>query len=132
LKTVFLLFGFLFIFHLKNHQNVCADPSAHLWAVYRRSFFLLASLVVAEFLSTGHESSIEVVSRIPDLFLSHCAPDRGLTQSMLTDRLLTTLHPELTGNNGFHEYSCGDAWPLCWLLDYRASRDPEDGTGFPM
>jgi len=68
--------------------------------------------VITELLPAAHEPPIEVVSRIPDSLLPHSAPpDDGsliLAQSVVALRqgrhLLTTFHPELTGDNRFHEY----------------------------
>jgi len=67
--------------------------------------------VITELLPTAaHEPSIEVVSRIADSLLPHSASDASLslTQSVVALRqgryLLTTFHPELTGDSRFHEY----------------------------
>ncbi len=64
--------------------------------------------VITELLSAPHEPPIEIISRIPDSLLPHRTPDGGPTQTVVALRqgrhLLTTFHPELTGDNRFHEY----------------------------
>jgi len=64
--------------------------------------------VITELLQARHEPPIEIISRIPDSLLPHHTPDVGPTQTVVALRqgrhLLTTFHPELTGDNRFHEY----------------------------
>jgi 5'-phosphate synthase pdxT subunit len=65
--------------------------------------------VITELLPAPHEPPIEVISRIPDSLLPHrTTPDGDPTQTVVALRqgrhLLTTFHPELTGDNRFHEY----------------------------
>jgi len=64
--------------------------------------------VIMELLPAPHEPLIEIISRIPDSLLPHRTPDEGPTQTVVALRqgrhLLTTFHPELTGDNRFHEY----------------------------
>jgi 5'-phosphate synthase pdxT subunit len=67
--------------------------------------------VITELLpSVAHEPPIEVVSRLSNSLLPHSASDGSLslTQSVVALRqgryLLTTFHPELTGDSRFHEY----------------------------
>ena len=64
--------------------------------------------VITELLQAPHEPPIEIISRIPDSLLPHHTPDGGPTQTVVALRqgrhLLTTFHPELTGDNRFHEY----------------------------
>jgi SNO glutamine amidotransferase family len=66
------------------------------------------SKVITELLQALHEPPIEIISRIPDSLLPHHSPDGGPTQTVVALRqgrhLLTTFHPELTGDNRFHEY----------------------------
>jgi len=64
--------------------------------------------VITELLQAPHDAPIEIISRIPDSLLPHHAPDGGPTQTVVALRqgrhLLTTFHPELTGDNRFHQY----------------------------
>lgn len=64
--------------------------------------------VITELLQAPHKPPIEIISRIPDSLLPHHTPDGGPTQTVVALRqgrhLLTTFHPELTGDNRFHEY----------------------------
>jgi 5'-phosphate synthase pdxT subunit len=74
--------------------------------------------VITELLPTAHhEPPIEVISRIPESLLPRPATtitttpdatDEGIAQTVVALRqgrhLLTTFHPELTGDNRFHEY----------------------------
>jgi 5'-phosphate synthase pdxT subunit len=65
--------------------------------------------VITELLPAPHEPPIEVISRIPDSLLPHrTTPDGDPTQTVVALRqgrhLLTTFHPELTGDNQFHKY----------------------------
>jgi len=69
---------------------------------------LFFTKVITELLPLAHEPLIEVVSRIPESLLPDSTPDGGPTQSVVALRqgrhLLTTFHPELTGDSRFHEY----------------------------
>jgi 5'-phosphate synthase pdxT subunit len=64
--------------------------------------------VITELLQAPQESPIKIISRLPDSLLPHHTPDGGPTQTVVALRqgrhLLTTFHPELTGDNRFHEY----------------------------
>jgi len=63
--------------------------------------------VIMELLQAPHEPPIEIISRIPDSLLP-CHAHGGPTQTAVALRqgrhLLTTFHPELTGDDRFHEY----------------------------
>ena len=79
-------------------------------------FFLAAALclgafaqkVIAELLPAAYGPPIEVICRIPDSLLPHRTLDGGPSQTVVALRqgrhLLTTFHPELTGDDRFHEY----------------------------
>jgi len=64
--------------------------------------------VIAELLQAAHEPPIEIISRIPDSLLPSSLPDGGPAQTVVALRqgrhLLTTFHPELSGDVRFHEY----------------------------
>jgi 5'-phosphate synthase pdxT subunit len=72
--------------------------------------FFLRKVITELLPAVAHEPPIEVVSRISDSLLPHSAFDGslGLTQTVVALRqgryLLTTFHPELTGDSRFHEY----------------------------
>lgn len=67
-----------------------------------------AQKVIAELLPAAYGPPIEVICRIPDSLLPHRTLDGGPSQTVVALRqgrhLLTTFHPELTGDDRFHEY----------------------------